>query len=150
MRKYDAGDFQVQRADANAFAPKSQEQIRSLTVPREHRPRCEEFDSPLQPFRRENLAVGVVEPVDFCEPASQLLLHRDDRGKGGLLRFANVLKQFQAEFRSWRQRRNVVCVKNQQALSRKFAVCGIRVRAVRLRASFVIPRFLYFRALGRV
>src|SRR2546425_9075562 len=73
--------------------------------------------------------------MDFSQPAAQLLLDGDDRGGGVLPRRADALQQLQASLRRRAQSRDVVCVKNQQSLFRRFAASDTRVRAARLPAS---------------
>src|SRR5881397_3495075 len=73
--------------------------------------------------------------MDFSQPAAQLLLDGDDRGGGVLPRRADALQQLQASLRRRAQSRDVVCVKNQQSLFRRFAAPDTRVRAARTRVS---------------
>ena len=69
-----AGDFQIHRTDADAFASKAHEQVGGSSVPREHGPRGEKINAALEPLISKNLLVRVGEAMDFSEPGALRLL----------------------------------------------------------------------------
>ena len=131
VRESDACDFQIQGADTQALAAVPEEYFCRVSVPRENDPVREGLDLALEFGVRSNLAVKVVVPAYFREPAAHLLLDGDNRkghvGRRGL--------KLGLEARSRRRTAfplgEVVCIKNQQSPSRRFAALDTRVRAAR-------------------
>ena len=59
MRKSDAGDFQIQGADAQAPTPEFDEQVCRVGIPRENEPVREEINLPLEFGVRADLTMGI-------------------------------------------------------------------------------------------
>jgi hypothetical protein len=131
VRESDAGDFQIQGADAQALAAELDEQVCSVGIPRENDPVRERLDLALEFGVRSNLPVKVVVPAYFGQPAAHLFLDGDNRnchvGHGGL----EPGPQAHSRRRAALPLGEVVCIKNQQSLCRRFAAPDTRVRAER-------------------
>jgi hypothetical protein len=127
-----AGDFQIHSADAHAVLAGPHKQVGSRCIPREHRPGREEINAPPQPIISRNLAVRIVEAMDFGQPTTELLLDRNDCCRRVLPGRPDAVEQLQAVLGGEAQYRDMVCVKYQQSLSRKFAASDTRGRAFRL------------------
>jgi len=69
--------------------------------------------------------------MNFGQPATQLLLHGDDRRHRLLSRCADALQESPPSLRRNPQGGHVVCIKNQQFLFRTFAAFDTRARVVR-------------------
>ncbi len=80
MRDCYGGDFQIQRADADAVVAMSGKEAGRLGTPGEDSPCGKEINPALQMFICNDLAMRVREAMDLSQPATELLLHRDDRG----------------------------------------------------------------------
>src|SRR5207247_1729495 len=94
--------------------------------PRENDPVGEGFDLALEFGVRSNLPVKVVAPAYFSEPTTHLLLNSDNGQCFIEDAQTEPLAEPLAGLQVTLQLGKVVCIKNQQFLSRRFAVAGTR------------------------
>ncbi len=122
MHEDDTSDFQIQRANAHSLPAEALEQLCSVGFPRQNGPIGKDFNLPLQFGVGGNLAMRIMITVYFREPSAHLLLQGDD----ACSRVALPLGE-------------MVCIKNEQSLFRKFAAADTRVPAERLPRSLDRP-----------
>ena len=128
MREGDAGDFQIHRSNAHALRAELAEHLRGLGVPAKDGPVGGEFDIPLELRVGNNLPIEIVVPVDFREPAPQ---------PSSMVAMASAFSSPDSRNRARKtvprgysapEFGEMVGIKNQQFLSRRFAPRATRVR----------------------
>lgn len=130
MHECDTGNFQIHGANPNAIASKFSKKVRSRGIPLKDLPGGKESNSLVQTRIGRNLLVGVTKSVDFREPTAELFFQGDDGGRYLITGCVQSLEQFQTRWGRITEDRDVICVKNQQSLFRKFAVFDTLGRAV--------------------
>lgn len=129
VRERDAGNFQIHRANPDALTTEVQKEFGGISIPGEDEPVGEDFHLPLKFGICGNLTMRIGVPTDFSEPAAYLFLNRDHGDCHVWLLLGEPGAEALAGGRVAFPFREMVCIKNQQALFRKFAALDTRVPA---------------------
>lgn len=131
MCEGDAGDLQIHRTDAHTLTAEVQKQFGSVGIPWKYQPVGEDFDLPLEFGVGGDLAMRVEITIYFRQPTAHLLLDGDDGYESLNAACFQPCGKPLTGGQVTLQLGEVVCIKNQQFLSRRFAAPDTRARGAR-------------------